>query len=323
MMAAGCSNNQGSSGATPTETGAAAGPLFSEGDIVQVTSGSSTTGYLILGYDAGTATYTRAVIHKNTNGAWGYRTSAATNTINREELERVYSVVGHVSVSAIPTSAPTPAPTTKVTTKATTAKVTTTATTAAGKPTIKSIDPEEGTAGESVEVEITGTNFKDDATCKLTISGDSVTASDVSVDDDTKMTCTFDIPSDATVGTWSVVVTNPDGKSGELTNYFIVHEAEVTNPTVTKISPTYGLQGSEVVLSITGTNFEDDAEVTLTKSGEDDIDASDVTVSSSTKISATFEIPDDAKVGSWTVVVTNPGDLTGKLSAAFSVRKND
>lgn len=324
LMAAGCSNSPGSSETTPAET-AASGPLFSEGDIVQMSSGSSTTGYLILGYDSGTDMYTRAIIHKNTNGAWGYRTNSATSTLSRAELEKVYSVADHVSVDSIPTSAPTVVTTTaKVTTRVTTAKVTTTTTSTVGKPQIKTIDPEEGKAGESLDMTITGANFKEDATVKLTKSGEtSIDATDVSVDDSTEITCTFDIPSDtpASVG-WSVVVTNPDGKSGELANYFTVHEGETTKPTVTSITPKSGYQGDSVEITLTGTGFDDDCTVELTKSGEDSISGDDVSASSKTKMTATFEIPSDAATGTWGIVVTNSDDESGKLSAIFTVRKS-
>jgi len=325
LMAAGCSSSEGSSQTAPTETTASTGPQFSEGDIVQMQTGSATTGYLILGYDAGTDSYTRAIIHKNTNGAWGYRTSSATSTIDREELEKVFSVVAHVSVSAIPTSAPTPVPTSVVATQAPTviATATTVKANTTGKPIIRSIDPEEGYAGDSLDMTITGSNFQDGATAKLTMSGqDAIDATDVSVDSASKITCTFDIPDDATVGTWSVAVTNSNGQSGELTNYFIVHKAKETNPTVSSITPKSGYQGDTIDITITGTGFKDGATAALIKTDQDDITASDVTVSSATKIIATFYIPSDAKTGTWGVIVTNSDDLSGKLTAIFTVYKS-
>jgi hypothetical protein len=36
------------------------------------------------------------------------------------------------------------------------------------------------------------------------------------------VTCTFDLSNETKIGSWDVVITNPNGQSGELTNYFIV-----------------------------------------------------------------------------------------------------
>ncbi len=324
MAFAGCSESSDSGGSGATATATSAGPLYTAGDIVQTASGGS-TGYLIVSYDSATDSYTRAIIHKNSNGSWGYRTNANTDTIVRAEFEKIYTVsAGHVTVSSIPTRAPTAVPTTTVTTKTTSATVKTTATTkttsSAAKPLIKSIDPEGGKAGESVDMTITGSNFKDGATVKLTKSGETtITATDVSVDASSQITCTFDIPSGTPVSVgWSIVVTNSDGKSGELANYFTVHEGDTSTPAITKITPTSGYQGDSISMTITGSNFKNGAIVELTKSGKT-ITASDVNVASETKIICTFKIPSNAATGSWSVVVTNSNDKYGKLASAFTI----
>jgi hypothetical protein len=36
------------------------------------------------------------------------------------------------------------------------------------------------------------------------------------------VTCTFELSNTTRVGTWDIVVTNPNGLSGEYTNYFTV-----------------------------------------------------------------------------------------------------
>jgi hypothetical protein len=317
----GCSDSSDSGDST---TPASTAAKYSEGDIVQMASGSSTTGYLIIGYDSATDMYTRALIRKNSNGAWGYRSNADTSTIGRTEFESLFTVTaGHVTVASIPTRAPTIVVTTLPTTKVTTVRTTATTTTSTtAKPIIRSIDPEEGTAGDSVDMTITGSNFKSGAAVKLTKSGeDTITADDVSVDSSTQITCTFDIPSDTptSVG-WSVVVTNSDGKSGELANYFTVHEGD-TSPSVTSISPTSKYQGDEEVkITITGTNFDDDCTVELVYSDDEYIEGYDISASSSTKLIAYFDIPYDATTGKWDIVVTNSDDASDTLSSAFTVK---
>lgn len=323
---AGCSNSSGTTQTTTTTTAGGAGTaMFSAGDIVGSSSGSSSTAFLIIGYDPASDTYTRAFIHKNTDGSWGYRTNADTQTFDRASMERLYpNVLGHVSVSSVPTSAPTIVTTATVATVAT-ARVTTASpntTSSAGKITIHNTDPDTANQGDSVAVTITGTNFKDGASVKLKHSGATdIGGTDVNWKSSTSLTCTFDIPEDATPATYDVVVTNPDGTSGTYANWFEIHPAPVTNPTITSVSPTLGYQGNSISMTIIGTKFKDGATVSLTKSGQDDIVAYDVTVSSATKITCSIDIPSDAAVGSWAVVVTNTGDLSGKLTAAFAIHK--
>jgi hypothetical protein len=143
-------------------------------------------------------------------------------------LEKVYTVkITHVTVESVPTMAPATV-TTVVTTAATstTATATGTATTtmSMNRPSIKAIDPEEGEAGTAVTAEITGSNFVSNLTATLRHSGvDSITATKISYYSASSVTCIFDIPNTTAVGSWDIVVTNPNGLSGEKTNYFIVH----------------------------------------------------------------------------------------------------
>ena len=225
---AGCSDSSATasgSGASETTAATTAGPLFSTGDIVQSSSGT-TTGWLVLSYDSAADSYTRAFIHQNADGSWGYRSDDSSETISRTDMEKVYTkVVEHVSVSSVPTQVPTTVPVTTATTAKKTTTVATTVTTTAPKPVIKDIEPEDGIQGESVTIIITGSNFVDKAVATLERSGTSdIEATDNDWDSSTQMSCTFEIPDDAEVGIWSIVVTNPDKKTGKLANYFMVHE---------------------------------------------------------------------------------------------------
>jgi hypothetical protein len=226
---AGCSDTSGSSpdgSATPTIVPAETAQ-YTAGDIVWKTS-STSIAWLIISYDPAADSYTRATIHQNPDGTWGYRTDAKTETANRAAVEKVNTVlIRHVSIGSIPTTAPTTIPTATATTRVTTAATTTTTTTTTAAvllPTITKIDPEEGTAGESVTIDITGTNFDKNATARLQHSGeDSISASGVTWISSTKLTATFAIPNSTLVGAWDVVVTNSGSKSGSLKNYFLVH----------------------------------------------------------------------------------------------------
>jgi len=220
----GCSSSSDSAATTVVTTETTIAPAFSAGDVV-ASSSSPTSAWLIISYDSSTDEYTRAYIYKNTDGSWGYRLNANTETSSRTTMEKVYTVtVTHVTVSSIPTAQPTTIVTTTVTTRVTTVATTATATTAP-KPSFKSMDPDEGTSGDTVDTIITGANFVDTPTVKLTHSGDSsITATDVTWNSATEIEATFEIPDDLSSGIWNVVITNPDGQSYTYSNEFTVHE---------------------------------------------------------------------------------------------------
>ena len=228
----GCSDSQEQDTDTPVPTTAAA-TLFTAGDIVRTATGSESPAWLIMGYDSAADSYTRALIYRNTDGTWGYRVNAKTETSQRAMLEKVYTVrITHVAVESVPTSAPTTV-TTAVTwtaTRTTTATVTSTTTASTARPSIRGMDPDEGEAGSTVTTEITGSDFVSGLTAKLRRSGStSITATDVDWYSSSSVTCTFDIPDSAKVGPWDIVVTNPNGLSGEYTNYFTVRGNETAS----------------------------------------------------------------------------------------------
>jgi hypothetical protein len=226
----GCSDSSDSGSTSETlATPATTNPLYTAGDIVRSATGSVSPAWLVVSYDPAGDSYTRALIYKNTDGTWGYRVTAKTETSQRAVMEKIYTIkIAHVSVNSVPTAAPT-AVTTEVTTIATTTETTrsaaTTATTSisAARPVIKKMDPEEGEAGTTVSTQIIGSDFVSNLTAKLRHSGEtSVTALKVAWSSSSSVTATFEIPNTTKVGTWDIVVTNPNGQSGEITNYFLV-----------------------------------------------------------------------------------------------------
>jgi len=229
----GCSDSpdQTASGSTSASVAATTntGPLYTAGDIVRSASGSESPAWLVVSYDAATDSYKRALIYKNSDGSYGYRVNANADASKRATMETVFTVkITHVEVSSVPTAAPTTLTTaaTPTTARTTTSAVATT-TTSSAKPGIKSLNPEEGEAGTTVSVEITGNDFLSNLTAMLRQSGQtSIKATTVSWYSSSSVTATFDIPNSTKVGTWDMVVTNPNGKSGELANYFMVRGNE-------------------------------------------------------------------------------------------------
>ncbi|MDD1682196.1 MAG: hypothetical protein LUO98_00030 [Methanoregula sp.] len=227
----GCSDNADTAASGTAAAATTTTPLYTAGDIVRSASGSESPAWLVVSYDPAGDSYTRALIYKNADGSYGYRTGPATETSKRATMEKVFTVkIRHVDVASVPTAAPTtvtPAETTTTTRTIATASATATTTTSTATPSIKGMDPEEGEAGTTVETDITGSDFVSNLTAQLRHPGEtSITATKVTWYSSSSVTCTFDIPNSTKVGTWDIVLTNPNGRSGEITNFFMVRGNE-------------------------------------------------------------------------------------------------
>jgi hypothetical protein len=108
-----------------------------------------------------------------------------------------------------------------------------------GPPTITAVIPDKGSNFSDIDItKITGDNISADATVKLYKSGKAkIKGNNVKVKDKTKIqgnvkyekAADFDITQVET-GTWSVVVTNPDGQSATLADAFTIHApSEITS----------------------------------------------------------------------------------------------
>ncbi len=184
-------------------------------------------------------------------------------------------------------------------------------------PWVYSITP--NTALNTGPVNITqliGQGFAPGAIVRLIRSGvDSIEATNVIVVDSTKITCEFDLTGLDT-GEWYVEVTNTDDQAGMLWEAFIVDDL---SPKVTSITPDNALNTGLVgITQLSGSGFLPDATVKLTKSGQNDIVASTVSIIGSTDITCVFDL-NGKESGAWTVVVTNQDGLSGALENGFVV----
>jgi len=341
---AGCTGSSGATNSTtPNSTQPAttiSGVLYTAGDIVRSPSGSTSTGWLILSYDPATDMYSRAFIYQNSDGTWGYRANSNTETAARKGMEKVYTVrITRVSVSSVPVKTATAAVTStrSVTSSAGSSTTTTpvTATTTAGKPSFTSITPEDGYAGTTVSItDLVGSNFQSGATVALVYSGSpNITATNVQWVSSSHMTCTFTIPSNVTISTWDILITNPDGQYVKYNTYFGIHEStsatatETTSPTesvvITSVDPIIvyaGVGQGFVRLTIyTTTNIQIGATAKLVNSQGQEIAGGDSMISSSLiSMQVPFTIPAGSQ-GQWNVVLTNPDGTMGTLTNGFTV----
>ena len=124
----------------------------------------------------------------------------------------------------------------------------------------------------------------------------------------TSLTANFVIAPSAAAGPRPVTVTTAGGTSGAQT-FTIGPPAPPAAPTLTSVVPNQGVQGSQVPVTLTGTNFVVGA-TTVTVSGSG-VTVSNVIVGSTTSLTAIFVLDPTAAAGARTVTVTTAGGTSG------------
>ena len=187
-------------------------------------------------------------------------------------------------------------------------------------PIVTSITPAIGENTRTIHItDLAGANFLTDGVTAVELrkSGQSsIIATNVSVVNGSQISCDVNLAG-AAIGDWDVVVTNPDDTVGTLANGFTV----TIGPSVTSITPIFGENtGSISITDLAGADFVTTGitAVSLQKSGETPIAATNVTVVSTSQISCDFDLTGET-IGSRDVVVTNPDGTVGVLEDGFRV----
>jgi hypothetical protein len=170
--------------------------------------------------------------------------------------------------------------------------------------TLASVVPGTGAQGASVGVTLTGTNFTAGSTVAVAGGGGGVSVNGITVVNSTTITATFVISSTAGVGNGhNVTVTNANGTASNAVSFTVTG----TGPTLTSISPTSGIRGTSVPVTLTGTNLTGTTVVTVSGTSNP-ITVSNIVVVNSTTVTATFTIPPGASaiLDTRNVSVTTP-----------------
>lgn len=293
VLTSGCSDET-PSGETATPAPVLPDAKYSEGDII-ATPGSSAASalYLILKYDPGTDQYTRAVIEKNADGSWGYRSSSWTEKSPRAVLEKTYTVkAGHVAVSIVPIITP--------------ATLSETPETRAGNaPVITKMSPASAVRDSVVSATITGDNFRQGAKVRLLKAGSVPVDATVTSVTEFEIACLFNLKGKGE-GSYSLVVTNPGGQSDTRPGMFTIGDIA---PVIAGIYPVTGAMGDRVPLTINGQNFRTEVKVSLMKNSTEMVCDNPLSMESS-KILCTLDLAKNrgASAGEWTVTVLNIRD---------------
>lgn len=167
-------------------------------------------------------------------------------------------------------------------------------------PGITTVNPSVGLSTGGYSLLITGSGFTSGAT--VTIG--SFTCGSVLFINSSQISCSA--PS-ATVGTYDVTVTNPDGQSLVSPNAFTYRYPV---PNISTVLPTAGALTGGTVLTITGTSFRSGASVTV-----GGVSCTGVTVSSATSLTCTTGV---RVAGLVDVVVTNDDAQSGTLTNSYT-----
>jgi photosystem II stability/assembly factor-like uncharacterized protein len=159
--------------------------------------------------------------------------------------------------------------------------------------------------------------------------GDQVTISGIDFGD-SRVTGSYvvGVEKDSDYVSWSntqIVVKVPTGLSGKVP-VVVVTTAGSSNPgsltivpgiSITSVTPNTAATGAEMEATMVGTGFNTDAVVSL-KSGETTINPTSTTFVSSSQLTCKFNLA-DAAVGTYDVVVSNPGGYSTTLAGGFTV----
>jgi len=146
------------------------------------------------------------------------------------------------------------------------------------------------------------------------VAGSTITATSVNVVSSGLITFNINLSSGITPGYWTVAVTSGSYRT-ELRG--AVYVKRLWN--ISSITPGYGYAtGSVGISNLAGENFLAGSQVRLSKAGEADIDATNVNVVSSSKITCDIDLTGKA-IGMWDVVITS-GALSNTAAGVFEIK---
>jgi sulfopyruvate decarboxylase TPP-binding subunit len=172
------------------------------------------------------------------------------------------------------------------------------------KPTVTSADPaSRGQGAADQDITINGSGFVDGDALDASF-GNGITVNGVTFVSAGELTVNISVDPAATTGTRNIAITNGDAGVGTCSNCFTVN----SGPAPTGATPPAASNTGTVGLTIAGSNFvvgPPASTVVLRRDGQDDIVGTAVVVSSSSSMTATFDLA-NAAPGTWSIVVTNP-----------------
>lgn len=187
------------------------------------------------------------------------------------------------------------------------------------EPSISSVSPISGIDNSFKSITISGTNFRNGVSAKLTKSGEvDISGESINLANSNTLSCSFNLNGKA-IGSWNLVVSNSDGKQSVLANGFTISAAALSAPTLATVSPITGLNNSSKSVTISGTNFREGVSAKLVKTGEADILGYSINLVSSSSLTCSFNLVNKI-AGDWNLIITNTDGQSAALANGFQIR---
>jgi PKD repeat protein len=183
-------------------------------------------------------------------------------------------------------------------------------------PVLEKIEPDSGLNNKTaLQLLLSGKSLTNVSAVSLSRTGQPDINAIITPLSDGQVSCTVSL-SGAEPGLWNVTLTNSDGQSDMLIEAFTVTSPA---PEINSIVPPVGLNNGTVFFSnLAGAYFQPLAAVALTRDGEPDINAVNVTVENANKITGDFNLAGD-KIGLWNLTVTNPDGQSVSAPGIFTI----
>jgi dipeptidyl aminopeptidase/acylaminoacyl peptidase len=189
-------------------------------------------------------------------------------------------------------------------------------------PQVAAVNPNEVIASavqnKDTTLTVTGDRFLANAQVRLERNGQQILAKSVTVKSRAELDAVFDFTGQP-LGAYDVVVKNPNNKEGRKTQGFNLKQS---SPSIAFIDPNEVIAAitRQITMQIQGEQFFTGARVSL-KKGTEQINATEVTVESQTKIVAKFDLT-EKPLGKYDVVVENNDGGKATLTEAFNLRQS-
>ena len=170
-------------------------------------------------------------------------------------------------------------------------------------PSLVSVEPTaiNGGGAGAVAVKITGSGLNSVRQAQLA-SGDLRITDGSVVSNAGQVLARFNVPAGTPAGPWDVVVIDSDGRQCRIPGAVKVRGA-ADDVRIAGAAPTAIGRGQTAALTVSGTGLESVTQVQLTVSGKRILGTK--VSASATKVTATFQAPDDAPLGFWDVELSD------------------
>lgn len=185
-------------------------------------------------------------------------------------------------------------------------------------PALVSVSPTNITAGATVPMTLTGSNFLTGATLTVWPSATGLSVSNVVVVHTNSITLNFTAATNATLGARGFIITNGDGQTATNTTLYTVTGAPEPPPAPTSAAPNQVTNGTMVAMNVYGTGFQTGATLAVTPTNPD-IGLAGTTVVNATNISVTVTVATNSALGAHGFIVTNPDGKSGTNATLFTV----